>query len=750
MTVQQFFLHEHQARIVESAGTGEAPARSEAGATSEPSPARITEIDIDKPARALAVLRWSDYVLVVMCGLALVGVVREVLQAAGEGRGGDAATAAVAAAALAFAVYTGWRHVGVIDPRVWKSYVWVFPLLGVPVIFLILQTVMTSIDQHVDPMDNVSTFLSLMAYLQLVAVAIPGFIYVRSLQRTRIAPMGIRLQDLLADLTARGGESAQRATTVPRISVGRGIAFAIAASLVLLVVIGMPVPEKGPQASNAMRTTQQLSILAFFLMIRARRYFQVSADSLLAVDKRPPILFLRSFADDERQQYANSQRALLDFSLETRLANHFHRFGPFIAIGSPKETVPQPGAARVLLADSEWQSRVVDWMKGSNLIIMYCGTTQWVNWELRKVVESGRATSLILMFPEIKSRRAAARNREIASRVEQIRDVFRDTPWNEELREFDDFAGLRAMLFCADGSMIMIKSKSRSREAYHLAALLAHRQLLEPLGVEEGSVVAVEAPKRRTRALIGTLTAAAALLAGVLALGSDRDYRLAFKQGELYYKDPVTQVEAQGAGEYLVRQEIFSERKRATVQLYREPGVYRLRFVVDAAHADNVLAGIEFGVMGDEISREVLGGRPIEVALFDKNLQPIKVVPASAKLVFGKGELYYTAPVGVEEARQVGGQLQRSEFFDNEIAAAVHLGREQDTYQLRFVIDPSRAGDSEIVEAFRALTAAVAAHALQGQPVVLHLCDNEFRSLKTVRVEPPAVRRTGNGVVRGG
>jgi hypothetical protein len=740
MTVQQFFLHEHQARILDSVGSAQstAPSRDAAG---QPSPARITEIDIDKPARALAVLRWSDYVLVVMCGLALVGVVPELLRAGIEARWSDAAIFGVASAALAFAVHTGWRHVGVIDPRVWKSYVWVFPLLAVPVAFIMLQTVMTWIAQHVNPVDNVSSFMSLFAYLQLIAVAIPGFIYVRSLQRTRIAPMGVRLQDLLADLTARGGESAQHATTVPRISVRRGLAFAVAGGLVLLAVIVMPFPEKGQQASNAMRATQQLTVLAFFLLVRARRYFQVSADSLLAVDKRPPILFLRSFADDERQQYANSQRALLDFSLETRLANHFHRFGPFIAVGSPKETVPQPGAARVLLADSEWQSRVVDWMKESNLIIMYCGTTQWVNWELRKVVESGRATSLILMFPEIKSRRAAAREGEIASRVEQVRDVFRDTPWNEELREFADFAGLRAMLFCADGSMIMIKSKSRTREAYHLAALIAHRQLLEPLSVTEGSVVSVGAPRlRRMKALIGTLTAAAALSGGVFALGSDRDYRLTFKQGELYYKDPVTQVEAQGVGEYLVRHEIFSDRKAATVQLYREPGVYRLRFVVDPAYADNVLAGIEFGVMGDEISREVLGGTPIEVALFDKNLKPIKVVPTSAKLVFGKGELYYTAPITVDEARQVGGQLRRSEFFDNEIEAAVHLGREQDSYQLRFVIDPSRAGDPEIVDGFRRLTAAVAAHALRDQPVVLHLCDNEFHSLKTVRVDPS---RTG-------
>ena len=223
--------------------------------------------------------------------------------------------------------------------------------------------------------------------------------------------MGVRLDELLAGLTARGGQAAPRVTSVQRTDVRRGLAYGIAGATVLLGVALVPIPAGGRQASTALRAIDQLNILGFFLVVRARRYFQVSADSLLAADKRPPILFLRSFADDERQQYVTSQRAVLDFSLETRLANHFHRFGPFIAIGSPKETVPQPGAARVLLSDDEWQSRVLGWMKDANLIIMYCGTTQWVNWELRRVVESGRTTSLILMFPESKVWRSSRRKR---------------------------------------------------------------------------------------------------------------------------------------------------------------------------------------------------------------------------------------------------------------------------------------------------------------------------------------------------
>jgi hypothetical protein len=43
-----------------------------------------------------------------------------------------------------------------------------------------------------------------------------------------------------------------------------------------------------------------LGIAAFYALFRAKQYFQVSADSLLASDKRKPILFLRSFSDDPK------------------------------------------------------------------------------------------------------------------------------------------------------------------------------------------------------------------------------------------------------------------------------------------------------------------------------------------------------------------------------------------------------------------------------------------------------------------
>jgi hypothetical protein len=706
----------------------------------KPSVACITEIDIQSAARALAVLRVSDYALVIGCGFGAIAMVPDLVLTAINAQWVELAVELLMVSALAFAVYSGWRHVGVIDPSVWRSYLLVFPFMVALTGAIGLTTATTGLSQGAKFFEDAQSVLALIGSLLFAAVAIPGFVSVLLLRRTHIAPMGIRLDELLAGLTARGGQAAPRLTNVQRIDVRRGIAYGVAGAIVLLGVALAPIPTGGRQATSALRAIDQLNILGFFLIVRARRYFQVSADSLLAADKRPPILFLRSFADDERQHYVFSQRALLDFSLEARLANHFHRFGPFIAIGSPKETVPQPGAARILLSDDEWQARVLGWMKDANLIIMYCGTTQWVNWELRRVVESGRTTSLILMFPESKVWRSSRRKRDIEARVEQIRHVFRDTPWTEELMTFSDFAGLRSMIFRADGSMVMIRSRSRSRDAYHLAALIAHQQLLDGTKAPQIEKAAVDAPWPRRTKVLAAATVVAAAIGVVYLLDADSDPRVTFKQGVLLYNDSVSPGVASGVGEYLVRQNYFSDDKAVTVQLHQEEGIYRLRFVIEAAHANDLLPNIEFGVMGSEIAREVLGGQSIEVALYDHLLEPIKTVPASRKLVFGKGELYFTDPIAMDEAREVGKQLQLSGLFGDDRGASVHFGREDGTYQLRFVIDPSRAADQEVIDGFRELAGAITAQALGGQPVVVHLCDSEFRTLRRERVQSRAGR----------
>jgi hypothetical protein len=151
-------------------------------------------------------------------------------------------------------------------------------------------------------------------------------------------------------------------------------------------------------------------------------------------------------------------------------------FGPFIAVGSPSEPVPMIGAARVVLPDSEWQSRVMAWMSAASNIVMYLGSSQWVTWELAKVVNTGRAAKLILMFPEMTGWRSRGRtvSEELEARMTYARQAFSNTKWGQALTACQNPQDVRTLLFRSDGFVIAIRSGPKNRDAYHLAALLAH------------------------------------------------------------------------------------------------------------------------------------------------------------------------------------------------------------------------------------------------------------------------------------
>ena len=703
----------------------------------------ITEIDVSRPARALFWLRLTDYVLVVICGALAVSYLSELLINFPVDDLAMVVFFLIATLFLGYAAYTGWRHVGVIEPAVWQIYSILFPIFAV--VFLLLAGVLlVEYGSFSGLMESkLADTVGLIGIFYISCVALVGWTALILLQRTKITGMEVTVNRILSNLEKKAGVPAKKAAEIKCINRPRGLVIGAAGLLVLLAVILAPIPDDENLSRIFLRSVEQIKWLGFFLLVRARRYFQIDADSLLAVDRRPPILFLRSFDDDEKQRFTRSDKAFLDFSLETRLSNHFSRFGPFVAIGSPKETVPQLGAARVLLSDEEWQPRVLGWMQEAGLIIMYSGKTHWVNWELRQVVENECATRLILMFPEIKAWRRAKRNEEISARVEQIRQVFKDTPWEEELLEFDDFPWLRAMLFRPDGSMVMIRSRSRSRDSYHLAALIAHQYLLDG----DKAALAVESEKqapRRQRSLIAVGAVAAAVIAvlGAVYLFPNRgDSRLTFKQGELYFSEPVTGEEARRVGEYLVQQQIFSDEQPGTVQLHQEQGKYRLRFVISSEYIDNPFTAIEFGMIGNQIARDVLGGLPIEVGFIDGQLNLVKVVPLSALMKFGKGELYYTEPVNREEANRVGGYLLQQQYYSDEQESTVWLLQEGGKYRLRFVISQEYAEDPFTALQFGIFGNQIARDALAGKRIEVEFADGQLNLIKTV--PPSAILKFG-------
>jgi len=263
------------------------------------------------------------------------------------------------------------------------------------------------------------------------------------------------------------------------------------------------------------------TIAGCYLLLKARANFQPKAESLLSVDPRPAILFLRSFSDDEKIRLSASRSSLFDFSLEGRLTGHFAASGPFIAIGSPDHETPPAGAARAYFSDEEWQGRVGQWMQSARLIILVAGITKWVGWELEQALRRGDAGKLIVLFPEkvrinmfelswgppflvipeqVRMNKTQWElsagpwwNRgwtsiatSAAARFDKVKAAFRGTPWERDLQRLDDPTRIRSLTFAPNGEVTAVCGKTASRNEGHLAVLISE-QLLKQQRMEEST-----------------------------------------------------------------------------------------------------------------------------------------------------------------------------------------------------------------------------------------------------------------------
>jgi hypothetical protein len=423
-------------------------------------------------------IRIADTVLVITCGNTLIWMLLAPFFEPTARTPAALSVTAIAVLALGFCIYAGWRHVGVIDRRVWSAQAIAFPLLLAVGLYLTIRQLQGQPGAQITPG---AVLLGWTSYLLPCTL---GFLGVWLLQHARIPALGATLPAILDALASKETLRPRQFAGAERVSIPRGLAFAVFGIAMLLSSILLPF------VATVLPVWAQFALsscgfIGFFILAHARRYFQFRADSLLAADARAPVLFLRSFDDDTVRNFGST--ALLDFSLETRLANHFMSYGPFIAIGSPGQKVPQPGAARVLLSDSEWQDRVLCWIRDASMIVMYAGKTKWVNWELQRCVELG-AEKLIIMIPEIQRLLFWKRQRDLAERLTQLRQTLENTRWAEPLKGLKQLRSARAILLRPSGNVVVIHSGPRNRDSYQMAAMLCHLMIdprLDPVRMNE-------------------------------------------------------------------------------------------------------------------------------------------------------------------------------------------------------------------------------------------------------------------------
>jgi hypothetical protein len=139
------------------------------------------------------------------------------------------------------------------------------------------------------------------------------------------------------------------------------------------------------------------------LMQRARQTLALHVAEVRARDPRPPVLLVRSFADDmleldpKFEYFSRLFRKRL--TLEEFVTHRLERLGPVVAIGKPNERFSPLGAAREYVFGPGWQERVRSVLDECSWVIAILGGTEGLQWEYEQVLHRGLAGRLIVVVP---------------------------------------------------------------------------------------------------------------------------------------------------------------------------------------------------------------------------------------------------------------------------------------------------------------------------------------------------------------
>ena len=160
--------------------------------------------------------------------------------------------------------------------------------------------------------------------------------------------------------------------------------------------------------------TMPFFIYAFKCKRLAEQRRALSIEEVTDRDRRAPILFLRSFSDDDihvpRSLILLGPMPLECPAIDPRFWGRLVRFeevlakalwemGPVVAIGAPSEEIPQLGGIRSYYADTSWQSNVTELMRRARLVLVIPSGSRSVQWEIGTLRQLGLLAKTIFLLP---------------------------------------------------------------------------------------------------------------------------------------------------------------------------------------------------------------------------------------------------------------------------------------------------------------------------------------------------------------
>jgi hypothetical protein len=187
--------------------------------------------------------------------------------------------------------------------------------------------------------------------------------------------------------------------STPPSSVGAGLIFVGLAIALLFLLTALRSGEFGiffgiiPGLAFTFVASKLEKMISTGHRLRAEDALEV-----LSSDRRPLVLYLRSFVHDKEDKA--SFFFLRPKTAETRLVKSLKTLGPVVALGKPSDDLPSLGAPRLRFADSSWQPGAVLLLKDAQFALIHPGATGGVLWEIRQAVAILGPAHLAFYFPK--------------------------------------------------------------------------------------------------------------------------------------------------------------------------------------------------------------------------------------------------------------------------------------------------------------------------------------------------------------
>jgi hypothetical protein len=235
-----------------------------------------------------------------------------------------------------------------------------------------------------------------------------------------------------------------------------------------------------------------------------------------------------------------------------------------------------------------------------------------------------------------------------------------------------------------------------------------------------------------------------------------KKYNVEGTKGEVYYKgDGVTEADAKKTGEFLQQEGYLSPGKAASVQISKEGENYIMRFVYKKEVFDT-LKGVEdlFKVLGARASKEVFGGKKVNIGLANDHFKDYKTIPydeATAKSLeapppvkedvsFTKDDFnhdeasgvnfYWTKDITNDESKTIADYIVKNGAF-NGGTAEIYITKENGRYILRFPMIESARTDPSMLAGVEKVSKEIKDNVFANVPYSFFATDEQLHTVKS-------------------